>query len=362
MACPVPRQALSLPLYEWSGANAFADLGGYTPSLPQQSGLSKEQVWRVEKCVSDDMLWPASAIEYSFASSTTTGINVDDQPTYGNDGSAMYDVEGWAGCGADTSSVYGTAGLAIYEGSGLATYSESSYPCGDGSTTYTTGANMYGAGSHMYGTGSHMYGAGSTTHGDGSTTYTTGANMYGAGSHMYGAGSHMYGAGSTTHGDGLTTYTTGANMYGTSTAYMNEAGSSDMFATDSIAKTTIRSGPSPLLNTAIKSYDATVPTSTITTAPITTLDDQSHYMPNSSVADMPICTEGSSVDYEPMLIDSSSQSSSFTQAVPIPTHTQESDAGSASITSTVTSEETDGLMSPEQLSSLLEWSRPFFAI
>jgi hypothetical protein len=334
VVCPVPRKALQLSLHEWSGANALADLGSCTPFLPQQSGLSEEQVWRTDNYVSDDMLWPAPATECSFASSTATGLNVDNQPTYGNDGSAMYNAEGWAGCGADASSLYGTAGSAMYGDSGLATYRENLYPYGD----------------ILYGDG------------DGSTTYTTGANMYEAGSHMYEAGSHMYRDGSTTYGTGANMSGTGANMSGTGTAYMNEAGNSDMFAADSIAETTIRSGPVPLLNTAMESYDATVPTSAMTTIPTTTLDDQSYYMPDSSVADMSICIEGCLVDYEAMLTDASSQSSSFTQAVPNHTHTQGSNAGSKSIASTVTSEDMGSVMSSEELSLLLERSKPFFPI
>ena len=170
------------------------------------------------------------------------------------------------------------------------------------------------------------------------------------GSCLHGAGgSAMYEDNSYLCGDG--TY-----MYEMGVTYANAAGSLDVFATDSTAGTTIGSGSSPSRNTAVESYSAT------TTTSMTTPGNQSGYVPNSPSAGTSSYIASSPADYAPIPTESLSESSSssFGQAVPAHTHLQDLDVESTSIMQNFTWQETRGLMSSEQLNSLLERYEPGF--
>jgi hypothetical protein len=130
----------------------------------------------------------------------------------------------------------------------------------------------------------------------------------------------------------------------------------DSFSTDSTAETTIGSGSSPSRNTAVETYSTTAITPMIatTTTPMATPGSRSCCVFNSPGADTFGYTASSSVDYGPTLTESHSESSSSGQIMPANTYLQGLNAESIGIMNTFTSEETGGLMSSEELYSLLE--------
>ncbi|KAI0606746.1 hypothetical protein TUN199_08999 [Pyrenophora tritici-repentis] len=220
---------------------------------------------------------------------------------------AEYPFAGSTATGLDAALMHGTVDNEPIYGDSSATYN-----AGNWSRWGADSPCLYGAG------GSYMHGAGDPA-------------MYGDSSYMYGDSSYMYGDNSYMYGHDTC-------MSGTGATCMNAAGSLDVFPTDITTGTTIGNGSSPSRNTAVEGYSTTA---TTTTTP-------SCYVPNSPGAGTFSYTASSSADYGPIPTEFPSESSSFGQVVPVDTHPQGLNAESTSIMNT------EGLMSSEELNSLLE--------